>query len=163
MYIQTQPRGPVPSVAEYLYVAGSRTEVLESIKDWLTIGGGAQDMLDDVHLFTAARTFLDSPVDHVMLQSANAGDPSVQQAWANLEEVRSRLRQTFTSQTMRPPAPILPLNSSPAANGQRSRKVNQSREPPDIDRVDPEELVDNMDAMACAAFSNVTVEVTESL
>ncbi|KAJ6626628.1 hypothetical protein B0H10DRAFT_1997916 [Mycena sp. CBHHK59/15] len=160
MYIQTQPRGPVPSVAEYLYVAGSRTEILDTLKNWLTRGGGAQDMLDDVNLYTATRAFLDNSTDHVMLQSANASDPGVQQAWSTLTEVRCGLRQTFATYTMRPPAAFSTLNHAPIApiNGQRSRHQNQSREPPDIDRVDPEELVDNLDAMASAAFSNVTEE-----
>ncbi|KAG6807525.1 hypothetical protein H0H93_001520, partial [Arthromyces matolae] len=32
------------------------------------------------------------------------------------------------------------------------------RDPPDIDRLDAEGFVDNLDGMACAAFSNVTEE-----
>ncbi|KAJ7085330.1 rho GTPase activating protein 22 [Mycena crocata] len=160
MYMQTRPRGPVPSVAEFLYVAGSRTEVLDVIKDWLVRGGGAQDMLDDPQLHTAVRAFLDNPTDHIMPQSANANDPGVEQAWGTLSEVRCRLRRTFESHTMRPPAPFPSLHHPPAgvANGQRSRPQNQTRDPPDIDRVEPEELVDNLDAMACAAFGNVTEE-----
>ncbi|KAJ7036799.1 rho GTPase activating protein 22 [Mycena alexandri] len=160
MYIQTRPRGPVPSVAEFLYVAGSRTEVLDTIKDWLTRGGGAQDMLDDPQLHTAVRSFLDNPTDHVMPQSANTSDPGVEQAWGTLTDVRCRLRRTFDSHTMRPPAPFPSLaHATPASvNGQRSRPQNQTRDPPDIDRIDPEELVDNLDAMACAAFGNVTQE-----
>ncbi|KAJ7122281.1 hypothetical protein C8R44DRAFT_164401 [Mycena epipterygia] len=160
MYIQTRPGGAVPSVAEFLYVAGSRTEVLETIKDWLIRGGGSQDMLDDPQLHTAVRSFLENPTDHLILPSANASDPSVEQAWSTLAEVRFRLRQTFASYTMRPPPPFPSLARPPAgsANGQRARTQNQTREPPDIDRIDPEELVDNLDAMACAAFSNVTEE-----
>ncbi|KAJ7747010.1 rho GTPase activating protein 22 [Mycena metata] len=160
MYIQMRPRGPVPSVAEFLYVAGSRTEVLDTIKDWLTRGGGAQDILDDPQLHSAVRSFLDNPTDHVMPQSANSSDPGVEQAWGTLTDVRCRLRRTFDSHTMRPPAPFPSLaNATPASvNGQRSRPQNQTRDPPDIDRIDPEELVDNLDAMACAAFGNVTQE-----
>lgn len=118
-------------------------------------------MLDDPQLYTAVRAFLDNPTDHVMPQSANASDPSVEQAWSTLTEVRCRLRRTFASHTMRPPAPFPSLNhsSAPLVNGQRARPHHQTREPPDIDRVEPEDLVDNLDAMACAAFSNVTEEV----
>ncbi|KAJ7058275.1 rho GTPase activating protein 22 [Mycena amicta] len=160
MYIQTRPLGVVPSVTEFLYVAGSRTEILDVIKDWLVRGSGAQDMLDDPQLLAAVKTFLDSPVDHILPPGANAADPGVEQAWNTLTEVCAQLSRTFRSYIMRPPAPfpsIIPLPSS-AVNGQRTRLQNQTREPPDIDRLDPDELVDNLDAMACAAFSNVTDE-----
>ncbi|KAJ7259136.1 hypothetical protein B0H12DRAFT_1014571 [Mycena haematopus] len=159
MYIQTRPRSAVPSVAELLYVAGSRTEVLDTIKDWLTRGGGASDMLDDLQLYAAVRSFIDDPSEHVIPQSANASDPGVEQVWSTLTEVRSRLQRTFETNTMRPPAPFPSLgHPSNAVNGQRSRLQTQTREPPDIDRIEPEELVDNLDAMACAAFGNVTEE-----
>ncbi|KAJ7641022.1 rho GTPase activating protein 22 [Roridomyces roridus] len=157
MYLQTRPRGAVPSVAEFLYVAGSRTEVLDTIETWIIRGGGAQDMLDDSQLFSAVRAFLKDSIDHAIPSSPNASDPSVEQAWSTLAEVRARLRRTFESQTMRPPAPFTTL-TPPAASASGQRPKNQSREPPDIDRIDPEELVDNLDAMAYAAFSNVTEE-----
>ncbi|KAJ6483670.1 hypothetical protein DFH09DRAFT_1292030, partial [Mycena vulgaris] len=160
MYLQMRPQGAVPSVAEFLYVAGSRTEVLDTLKDWVTRGSGAQDILDDPQLYIAVRSFLDNPTDHIIPHSANASDPSVEQAWSTLTEVRCRLRRTFASHTMRPPPPFPSLTHPPPGpvNGQRGRPQNHSREPPDIDRVDPEELVDNLDAMACAAFGNVTEE-----
>lgn len=142
MYIQTRPRDAVPSVAELLYVVGSRTEVLDIIRDWLTRGGGGSDMLNDPQLYTAVHSFIDNSPEHVILQSANASDPGVEQAWSTLAEVRSRLRRTFETNTMRPPAPFLALaHPSTAASG-RSRPQNQTREPPDIDRIEPEELVD---------------------
>jgi hypothetical protein len=159
-YLQIRPRGPVPAVAEYLYAAGSRTEVLDCIKDWLTRGGGAQDILDDPDLRSAVRSFLDNSTDHVILQSANADDPGVQEAWSTLTDVRCSLRRTFESHTMRPPPPFPSLNHS-TVNGQRSRPQNQTREPPDIDDITAEELVDNFDAMACAALSNLTEEVRD--
>ncbi|KAJ7082182.1 hypothetical protein B0H15DRAFT_952568 [Mycena belliarum] len=86
MYLETRPQGPVPSVADLLYIAGSRTEVFDILSSWLTRGGAG------------------------------------------------------------------------LVNGEHGRPSNQSREPPDIDRIDPEELVDNLDAMAAAAFGNVTEE-----
>ena len=42
--------------------------------------------------------------------------------------------------------------------GPRTRNVS-TRDPPDLDRMDPEAFVDNLDGMAAAAFSNVTQEV----
>ncbi|KAJ7078135.1 hypothetical protein B0H15DRAFT_1001510 [Mycena belliarum] len=107
------------------------------LSSWLMRGGGAQDILDDTQLYTAVCSFLDNSSDHVLPKSANANDPGVEQSWITLMDVRHRLRRTFTSNT-------------------RGRPSNQSREPPGIDPIDPEELVDNLDAMAAAAFGNVT-------
>ncbi|KAF7331838.1 Rho GTPase activating protein 22 [Mycena kentingensis (nom. inval.)] len=160
MYINTRPHGVVPSVAEFLYVAGIRTEVLDTIKDWLVRGAGAQDMLDEPQLLAAVSSFLDSPTEHVAPAGVNASDPGVEQAWTTLKEECAHLRRAFQSYIMRPPPPfpvVVPL-PAPIANGQHSRLQNQTREPPELDRLDPEDLVDNLDAMAAAALSNVTQE-----
>lgn len=159
LYITLQPVGSSPSVTEYLYVANARSEVLETIKEWLTLGGGAQDVLDDPQLFIGIRSFLDNHSDHVVCEASNFEDANVRQAWATLTELRRSLSSSFISQTMRP----LTTRSPPA----RRRSVNDAgvrtrnlsiREPPDIDRIEPEDFVDNLDSMACAAFSNVTEE-----
>jgi hypothetical protein len=62
----------------------------------------------------------------------------------------------FRSQTMRPTCRDMPAFKPPVGN---SKTRNLGRDPPDIDRIDPEQLVDNLDAMAAAAFSNVSEEV----
>ncbi|KDR79407.1 hypothetical protein GALMADRAFT_208785 [Galerina marginata CBS 339.88] len=43
----------------FFEVASKRNEVLVTIKEWLTIGGGAQDILDDVQLYHAVEGFLE--------------------------------------------------------------------------------------------------------
>lgn len=115
-------------------------------------------MLDDIQLYNAVRSFVDSHTDHQVYEAANLEDPHVRQAWAGLADARRSLSSSFIAQTMRPTvarnAPIPRLTSE----GARKRNIG-AREPPDIDQIDPEELVDNLDVMACAAFSNVTEEV----
>ncbi|KAG5644301.1 hypothetical protein DXG03_008719 [Asterophora parasitica] len=158
-YITSQPIGSSPAIAEYVHVTTARTEVLDTMKEWLTTGGGAQDVLDDAQLFHALHAFLESPSDHVVYEGKNFADSGVQQSWFRLTEARQSLRSTFTSQTMRPltargpPIPRGSLNR----NGVRTRNLSM-REPPDMDRIDAEDFVDNLDGMACAAFSNVTEE-----
>lgn len=133
---------------------------METIKEWLTLGGGAQDILDDGQLFNALRSFLENSSDHVVYESKNFQDPNVQYVWANLTDTRSSLHSSFITQTMRPPTsrghpiPRGSLNGNPG----RTRNLSM-RDPPDIDRIDAEDFVDNLDGMACAAFSNVTEEV----
>ncbi|KAF8994802.1 hypothetical protein BDQ17DRAFT_1366382 [Cyathus striatus] len=159
LYITTQPSGSVPPIPEYLKVMTSRIEVLETMKEWLMSGAGAQDVLDDPQLFTAVRTFLDSSSDHIVYKSATFHEPAVVQSWANLTKAKESFTATFTSQTMRPIIHRGPHHHRPntTANGARTRNVS-TRDPPDLDRMDPEEFVDNLDGMACAALSNVTEE-----
>jgi len=158
LYISLQPVGSSPSISEYLYVANARSEVLETIKEWLTLGGGAQDVLDDVQLFNGIRSFLDNHSDHVVYEAKNFKDADVRQAWASLADVKRSLCSSFTSQTLRPLTTRGPPMSRGSVNRVRSRNLS-TREPPDIDRIEPEDFVDNLDGMACAAFSNVTEEV----
>lgn len=163
MYVTLQPAGPLPSVMEYLYVANARTEVLETVKEWLTVGGGAQDVLDDAQLFGALRLFLDGDADHVVLETNNFEDANVQQAWTRLADIRRSLLSSFVSQTMRPLTTRGPPIRRSSVNGSGIRnRILSMREPPDIDRIEPEDFVDNLDGMACAAFSNVAEEVRDS-
>lgn len=142
-------------------MVSSRSEVLETMKEWVSSGGGAQDALDDVQLFNAVQSFLGSPTDHAIHESANFEDSNVRQAWTTLVELKQSLSVSFISATKRPLAPGTDAPHKPAAvntNGTRAPNIS-SREAPDIDLIDAEHLVDNLDGMACAAFSNVTQEV----
>jgi len=123
------------------------------MKEWLCIGGGAQDALDDVQLFDGISSFLYSITDHRIVESPNFQDPSVCQAWSNLEQAKSSLIISFTSQTKMPKwtsSKISPPSST-------ARKLIP--DVCDIDSIGPEDLVEHIDAMACAAFSNVNEEV----
>ncbi|KAF8161574.1 hypothetical protein B0H34DRAFT_701542 [Crassisporium funariophilum] len=157
IFITAQPAGPSPPVSEYLHVANTRNEVLVAMKEWLTIGGGAQDILDDVQLFNAVQSFLESPADHLIVKSSMFDVPAVSQAWELVSEAKRQINATFVSQTKRPS--ISRGIHKRAQNNVRTRMRNVStRDPPDLDRMDPEDFVENLDGMACAAFSNVTQE-----
>ena len=92
------------------------------------------------------------------------------QAWETLLETKRSLKLTFMSQTMRPTISrgfhknLRPHHQGGSNNyrGARTRNMN-SRDPPDLDRMAPEDFVDNLEGMAGAAFSNVTQEVCVSL
>jgi hypothetical protein len=124
------------------------------MKEWLCLGGGAQDALDDVQLFNSLSSFLSSSVDHSIVGGQNSQDSAIIKAWCSLEDIRTSVSQSFTWQTRMPkrvdPAPpVVPLKA------QTFVQTNV----PDIDRVGPENLVEHLDAMARAAFSNVSEEV----
>ena len=86
--------------------------------------------------------------------------PNLEQAWESLVETKRSLKLTFMSQTMRPTISRGFHNLRPQGNNRGARTRNIStRDPPDFERMDPEDFVDNLDGMAGAAFSNVTQEV----
>ena len=126
-----------------------------TIQEWLTIGGGAQDILDDVQLFNAIQSFLEIPNDMVKLDD----NPAVEQAWESLVETKRSLKLTFVSQTMRPSISRGFHNLRSGNNRGARTRIVSTRDPPDLDRIYPEDFVDNLDGMAGAAFSNVTQEV----
>jgi len=151
-------------------VANQRGQVLGTIQEWLASGGGAQDVLDDAQLYTAVRAFLDSMTDHAVLESSHFSDPMVHQAWDALRRTRRALESFFVSQTMRPRMVKGSLgqhiragtrSKQPGQQGpqQQASQAVREREPPDIDRTNPEEFVDSLDGMAAAVFSNITEEV----
>ncbi|TFK24708.1 rho GTPase activating protein 22 [Coprinopsis marcescibilis] len=158
LYITSQPVGSSPPVGEYIDVATRRNEVLTTMKEWLTIGGGAQDVLDDSQLYNSVQSFLNGPSDHLVHKADAFDGPTVRQVWAGLQENHKILKACFSSQTMRPT--LNRLNNQkrvPGTNAVRT-KHTAPREPPDFDRMDPEDFVDNLDGMAYAAFNNVTEE-----
>ncbi|KAH9922575.1 hypothetical protein B0H21DRAFT_826955 [Amylocystis lapponica] len=148
-YLGVQLSQP-PSAAEVAHVVRIRSEVLETMNEWVIRGGGAQDALDDVQLYKSFESFLSHPTEHSLPQ----GDkPNVRQAAALLDQIRHNLHRSFLCKSMRPY--VQPVSeSSPGTLGSRSF----GSEPPDIDQIDAEELVNNLDAMASAAFRNVTQE-----
>ncbi|KAL6305095.1 hypothetical protein BKA93DRAFT_731484 [Sparassis latifolia] len=145
--------GATPSAAEVSRVVKIRSEILETMNEWINRGGGAQDALDDVHLFNSFDSFFRHSPDHALPSSTNV--PNFPQALNFLDQIRKNVQLSFTSQTMRPLASILPISES-SMNGLGIRSF--SSEPPEIDQIDPEELVNNLDAMVSAAFRNVSEE-----
>ena len=130
-------------------------------------------MLDDAQLYVSIRSFLDSAMDHAVFESEHFADPMVQQAWDGLKQARQALGAFFVSQTMRPRPTRIPFHHMRVGARGVARQQQQQqqqhhpqqsrREPllPDVDRVDPDEFVDNLDGMVSAAFSNVTEEVCD--
>ncbi|KAF8655891.1 hypothetical protein AX16_002876 [Volvariella volvacea WC 439] len=160
LYINSHPHGPNPSVADYHEVINRRSEVLATLKEWITVGGGAQDILDDPALFDVVRSFLfESSSNHTIIQSKNFEEASVRQFWSSVTHQRETLGALFVASTMRPPiARAVPRTRNSMGSVRMMMMIGNNRDPPDIDHIDPEELVDHIDCMASAAFSNVTEE-----
>lgn len=160
LYINSQPHGQSPLEDEYLKAARLRADVLETIKEWLDKGGGAQDALDDMQLYDALQTFLRNSTDHIVHRPSTFKDNAVNDAWSNLDSLRQSLLLDLSSQTMSPSTRVIPpaklFVSIP-------RPQSFGGYTPDIDNIDAEELLDNLDAIASAAFGSVTEEVRHDL
>ncbi|ETW74695.1 GTPase activating-like protein [Heterobasidion irregulare TC 32-1] len=143
------------AVAELQHIAQVRSEILEAISEWIQLGGGAQDILDDGPLFHAVQAFFNSPTDHEMPDSPAKDDLTVSHAWSSLNQTRASVTTLLTCQTMRPTIQSL---SYPEIVTNSSLSEGFGIDPPDLDNADPEGLVNNFDAMASAAFRNVTEE-----
>lgn len=128
--------------------------VLVAIKEWLLQGGGGQDVLDDVQLFDALQTFLQSLPQHSIQQPQATPTESETSTHVDLEQARADLLSRLDRLTMRPPVRRTTMSRRSVVT--RSPSSN----PPDIDHVDAERLVDNLDEMAATAFNSVSEEVS---
>jgi hypothetical protein len=89
-----------------------------------------------------------------MPESQHKGDAEVTESWAGLKSRISSLTTLFTSQTLRPSIPATPPQKKKTSSG-----VLVFADMPDLDRMSPEDLVNDLNAMASAAFRNITEDV----
>ena len=144
------------SPASLVQVARVRGDIIEVLNEWLRSGGGSQDLLDDSALYLAIKSFLESSSDHAIPESQHKGDAEVTESWAGLKSRISNLTTLFTSQTLRPSLPATPAQDK---KKKTSSGVLVFTDLPDLDRMTPEDLVYDLNAMASAAFQNITEDV----
>lgn len=142
---------------EISHVVRLRLEVLETMSEWVIHGGGAQDALDDSALYETFLPFLTQPTEQKLLESTPDSEPDSSQALRALELARKTLHMSFLSQTMRP----IPRTAGGAPDSATDGlgAISYGSDLPDIDQLDPEELVNNLNSMASATLRNVTQEV----
>ena len=156
-YLSARVKSQTSSPVEMNHVIQSRSELLGTMNDWMTSGGGAQDALDDTQLYDSVRAFLEHPTDHQVIDDLAQHNQDIQEAVNMLYNMKLVLQMTFVSQTMRPSTRNV-YESDGLMNGPSSG--NFGSEPPNIDQLSAEELVNNLDSMASAAFRNVSQEVS---
>ncbi|KAG9036552.1 rho GTPase-activating protein [Tulasnella sp. JGI-2019a] len=113
-------------------------EVLSALRDWITVGGGAQDVLDDPVLLQAFRSFL-----------ADAPEPECPE----VGKARLSLHKTFVQITSRPfiDTPLTQRSEEAVTPGPRFGTSSA-----DIDAITAADLVDNLDSIAYTVFRGVT-------
>ena len=128
-----------------------RQSVLRTLGEWIQSGGGAQDALDDLELYTAIRSFLIESDDREITGQSTETTETLQ----DIVRERESLLRMFTALTMRPQSRHVPVRGSSGGTAAHNFGVRS----PQIEELTAEELVDNLDAMASAAFRNVVQEV----
>ncbi|PIL33764.1 transporter [Ganoderma sinense ZZ0214-1] len=154
-YVGAQQPGRALTPDEISHVLRLRLEVLDTLNEWINLGGGAQDALDDGALYEAILAFLTQPTEWRLSGPAPEAEASASQAAKALEASRTALLTCFRSQTLRP-VPRTPAIPEPTNDGASIQSYTS--ELPDLDQVGAEELVNNLNAMASATFRNVTQE-----
>lgn len=127
------------------------------MNEWMIQGGGSQDVLDDTSLHNTIRLFMEDNSQHAKPSSPAIVNSTVQQAWSTYEQSKKSFTVSYLSQIMRPTNRDAFAFKPPISS---LKTQNLGGDPPDIDRIDPELLVQSLDAMATAAFSNVSEEVS---
>lgn len=133
-----------------------RLDVFYALYEWFDKGGGAQDALGDPELFDAMNNFLTLTSITKIPVDVNTYDSPM---WAELEKARRNTVTLFKSQSQRPKLQPLATRESIAV----SSAHNFGLQPPSIDDIDAETLVDNLDALAATAMHSVTQEVRYTL
>lgn len=137
-----------------------RIEVLEVLQEWIQRGAGAEDALDDVQLYDAFKTFNAELLREESFPSSqrDSTDVKVKEAWRTFGKAKESLVTLFATHTKRPPIKKPNTDLHEISGDVYSRGAIS--DPPDIDRLSPEELVSSIDAMINAAFRNVTEDVS---
>lgn len=133
-----------------------RTEVLQTVEDWLKKGGGAQDALDNMDLWDGMNAFLTAPAHRAGRASQVIERVPVDaDAAEELEETRRLCLGTFIKLTMRPRASgrTQSPSKSRAADG-----LTFGSHVPSVDDISPEAFVDNLDSMAATMFKTAYAE-----
>ena len=156
-YVAAQIKSSTPAPGELATIVRTRSEVLETIGRWLHDGGGAQDALDDLQLYSAMRSFFRHPTDHLPPATANADDPSIQHGFSLVRDNLKGVISAFTAQTFRPIMRVVPALEA-ATDSTSALAPTFSADPPNVDQLDPAELVSNLDAMALCNLNERAAE-----
>ena len=152
-YQQAKSGSPLASIQE-------RTEVLEVLQEWIQRGSGTGDALDDAQLHDTFKAFNSELMREEPFSSSqrDSMDAKIREAWKTLSQAKGNLIALFATHIKRPPTKKPNAEFHETAREGYSRIANS--DPPDIDRLSPEEFVNVIDAMINAAFRNVTEDVS---
>lgn len=135
--------------------ANLRMAILTVVSEWLIDGGGVMDVLDQPELYTEVWNWLEDENEHAIPPSVTQ-DGVDYPAWQEVEEARRTLLMLFETQTKRPLLRHLSTYDS-GAYGSSIRSYGAQL--PDPDRMSPQELVEQLDAIGAVGVRGLQAEV----
>lgn len=145
----------VPSNHDHTDDANLRLSILTVLSDWITQGGGAQDLLDNADICRELRHFLHNDEKHAVPEGVWKGSVD-RPAWEEVQDLRRSLVTLFERLIRRPSLSALIVHEP----GPSERAYGPH--PPDIDSIDVEDLVGCLDAIGATAFRYIQPEVSSS-
>lgn len=116
--------------------------ILRVMQDWIVIGGGAQDVLDDAELYQAFKAFLKRPPSKLSTDSKL-------EHLSDVDVARRQLSQIFNAQIQRPE-----LIKDRPPSVRTSGPEGFGADPPSMDEIGASQLVESLDAIAVRTILN---------
>ena len=144
-----------PSIHDHTDDANLRLSILTVLSDWITQGGGAQDLLDNANICRELRHFLHNDEKHAIPEGVSKESVD-RPAWEEVQDLRKCFVISFERLIRRPSLSALIVHEP----GPYERAYGPH--PPDIDDIDVEDLIGCLDAIGATAFRYVQPEVTST-
>jgi len=135
--------------------ANLRMAILTVFNEWLIDGGGVMDVLDQPDLYNEVSNWLRDDNEHVIPTAVTKGGLDLP-AWQEFEDARKTLIALFETQTKRP---MLRHLSTYDSGAYTSSIRSYGAQLPDPDRMSPQELVEQLDAIGAVGVRGLQAEV----
>jgi hypothetical protein len=135
--------------------ANLRLSILTVLSDWITQGGGAQDLLDNPDICREMRHFLHNDEKHAVPEGVSKESVD-RPAWEEVQDLRKSLVVSFERLIRRPSLRALIVHEP----GPFERVYGPH--PPDIDHIGVEDLIGCLDAIGATAFRYVQPDVSST-
>lgn len=136
--------------------ANLRMAIMTVLNEWLIDGGGVMDVLDQPDLYTEVSNWLHDDNEHAIPAAVKIGGLD-HPAWQEVEDARTTLITLFEAQTKRPQLRHLSTYDSGAYS---SSIRSYGAQLPDPDRMSPQELVEQLDAIGSVGIRGLQAEVS---
>jgi hypothetical protein len=148
--------GSLPNSQDAAANVNQRIAILTVLNEWFLDGGGLIDMLDQPDLYNEVYSWLRDPTEHVPPRDMPLKGEIDRRPWQELESARNSLISLMKVQAKRPSLRQIPnFDSGVYESSIRSYGAQL----PDPDKITPQELVEQLDAIGAVGIRGLQVEV----
>lgn len=148
--------GSLPNSQDAAANVNQRIAILTVLNEWFMDGGGLIGVLDQPDLYNEVYSWLRDPTEHVPPRDMPLKGEIDHRPWKELEGARNILISLMKVQAKRPSLRHIPnFDSGVYESSIRSYGVQL----PDPDKITPQELVEQLDAIGAVGIRGLQVEV----